>query len=120
MPETTPSRKPNARLGQWVRNRLPCPHSCISAKARKVNKLISNTAAAVSHQETWTLSRAAHQSSANGANVVRTCVNALALSACACRLIMSLFCSFMRRIDDNTIKHLGFQFSLVRRRGGEV
>ena len=108
MPETTPNRKPNARLSRWVRNKLPWPHSCISAKTRKVNKLISNTAATVSQRETSTLNTATHQRSARDANVVRTCVNPLTLSDWACRRMMARFCSFMRPIDD-TIEHLRFQ-----------
>src|ERR1700731_3313410 len=112
MPEPTPRRKPNARLSHWVRNKLPWPHSCISAKTRKVNKLISNTAATVSQWETWTLNRATHQRSARDANVVRTCVNALTLSAWVCRRMMACFCSFMRSIDDTT-GHLRFGLLFV-------
>ena len=53
------------------------------------------------------------------ANVVRTCVNPLTLSACACRRMMARFCSFMRRIDD-TIGHLDLELLFVGRRGGEA
>src|ERR1700676_1217849 len=109
MPETTPRRKPNARLSRWVRNKLPWPHSCISAKARNVNKLISNTGATVSQGETSTLNTSTHQRSARYAKVVKTCVNPLTLSDWACPRMMARFCSFMWRIDD-TIRHLGVLF----------
>ena len=46
--------------------------------------------------------------SASDANVVKTCFDALKLSAWECRLMISCFCSFMRRIDD-TIEHLDFE-----------
>jgi hypothetical protein len=99
MPETTPRINPNARLSRWARNRLPCPHSCISTKMRKLNKLISNTTAAVIQRETARLDTAPHQSSARPANAVRTCVNALTLSGLACRRMMAPRCSFRRRTD---------------------
>src|ERR1700730_17242236 len=119
MPEPTPRRKPNARLSHWVRNKLPWPHSCISAKTRKVNKLISNTAATVSQWDTSTVNPATHQRNARDANVVRTCVNPLTLSAWVCRRMMARFCSFMSRIDD-TIGHLGFEFLFGGSRRQEV
>src|ERR1700687_4719782 len=113
MPETTPRRKPNPRLSHGLRNKLPCPHSCISVNARTVNKLNSSTAAAVSQSETWTLIRAAHQTSASDANVVRTCVNPLKLSALACPRIIACFCSLIRSIDD-TIGVLRFRAIICR------
>src|SRR5258708_25729960 len=106
MPETTPKTNPNARLSHWVRNTLRWPHSCISAKTRKLNKKIRNTAAAVSQRETSTLNTASHQMSARHTNVVRTCVNHLTSSARACRRTMVRLCSLMQRIDD-TMEDLG-------------
>ena len=54
---------------------------------------------------------AAHQKNASDANVVRTCAEALKLSAPECRLTISCFCSFMRLIDD-TNGYLGFELQL--------
>src|SRR6267143_3495685 len=118
MQETTPNKKPNKRLSCWLRNKLPWPHSCISAKARNVNRLISNTAGTVSQGETSTLNAATHQRSARDAKLVKTCVNPFTLSDWACPRMMARFCSFMWRIDD-TIRHLGFSLLFVGSRRGE-
>ena len=51
MPDRTPKRKPNARLSQSERNKLPWPQSCISTKTRSRKRLISSVTAAVSPYE---------------------------------------------------------------------
>ena len=53
--------------------KLPWPHSCINTKPRKVNKLISSTAAAESQQE-MSMLNSRPPKSARDVNVVRTCV----------------------------------------------
>ena len=59
MPETTPKTKPKPRFSQPLRNRLPCPHSCINTKARSRNRLVSSMIATVSAYDTSVLSHAA-------------------------------------------------------------
>ena len=88
------------RLSRWLRNRLPCPHSCISAKTRRVNNVISGTAAAATHGKAEAQKTATDQSSMRGSNVVRTCVNPLMFSDLPNRLIITRLCCLMKSIDN--------------------
>ena len=113
MPETTPRRKPNARLSHWVRNKLPWPHSCISAKTRKVNKLISNTAGDGEPAGNIDTQHSDPPKERKGRQRRHELASMpLTLSAWACRRMMARFCSFMRRIDD-TIELLGFELCAI-------
>src|ERR1700756_1215507 len=120
MPATTPRRKPAALLSEGLRNRLPWPHSCISAKTRRVRNVITSTATvAVSHQDSVADMTAPHQNSARGTSVVTTWVIPVISSDLPYRPIIACLYCLTRSIDDSMETPFATKLVSMERQPGE-